>query len=87
MEAVDGNALAGPLFAHFGREMTADVGACASCGAISQIAELRVYDKAPGRVVRCRSCGSIVMVLVEIRGETRVHLDGFRLTSPGAETS
>jgi DNA-directed RNA polymerase subunit RPC12/RpoP len=87
MEAVDGNALAGPLFAYFGREMTADVGACATCGAISQIAELRVYDKAPGRVVRCRSCGSVVMVLVEIRGETHAHLDGFRLRPPAAEPS
>ena len=44
-----------------------------------QIAELRVYSRAPGTVVRCPSCGNVVIVLVEIRGETRVVLAGFAL--------
>ncbi|HWD74419.1 MAG TPA: DUF6510 family protein [Solirubrobacteraceae bacterium] len=79
MEAVDGNAIAGRLFEHFGVEMTTATGTCAHCGARAQIAELRVYDRAPGAVVRCRSCGKVVMVLVDISGHTRVHMDGFRL--------
>jgi hypothetical protein len=35
-----------------------------------------VYLEAPGTVARCRTCGSIVMVLVEIRGVTCVDLRG-----------
>jgi hypothetical protein len=77
MEALDGNAIAGELFAVFGREMTTDAGTCRTCGTTSQIAELRVYSRAPGTVVRCPGCGGVVMVIVEVRGSTRVELAGF----------
>lgn len=79
MEALDGNALAGPLFEYFGTEMTVAHGSCAYCGAIAQIAELRVYARAPGTVVRCRSCGNVVIVLVNLGDAQKVHLSGFRL--------
>jgi uncharacterized Zn finger protein len=79
MEALDGNAVAGQLFEVFGREMTVATGTCAHCGDAAQIAELRVFSRAPGTVVRCRSCGSVVIVLVEIRGVTRVMLDDYDL--------
>jgi len=79
MKALDGNAIAGPLYEVFGREMTIATGSCAHCGATAQIAELRVFSRAPGTVVRCRSCGSVVIVLVEIRGVTRMMLDDFGL--------
>ncbi len=80
MEALDGNAIGGVLLEVFGREMTAASGACRSCGAIAKIAELVVFTRAPGTVVRCRSCGNVVIVLVEVRGQTRAHLDGFALS-------
>ena len=79
MEALDGNAIAGALFEYFGTEMTVARGACVYCGATAQIAELRVYGQAPGTVVRCRSCGNVVMVLVSVRDVQKVHLSGFRL--------
>ena len=79
MDAVDGNAIAGQLHEYFGAEMTSARGTCAHCGARAMIAELAVYDRAPGAVVRCRSCGSVVMVVVEIRETTHVHHDSFRL--------
>lgn len=79
MEALDGNAIAGELFAQFEREMTTAAGSCTSCGTTSQVAELRVYAQAPGTVARCPGCGGVVMVLVEIRGSTRVHMAGFEL--------
>jgi hypothetical protein len=82
MEPLDGNAIAGQLFEYFGVEMTTAAGTCAHCGARAQIAELRVYNRAPGAVVRCRRCGRVVMVLVDISGRTRVHMDGFRLAEP-----
>ncbi|MBV8943745.1 MAG: hypothetical protein JO342_14585 [Solirubrobacterales bacterium] len=79
MEALDGNAIAGPLFEYFGTEMTVARGSCAHCGATAQIAELAVYLRAPGAVVRCRVCGKVVMVLVRIRNALRVDFSYFRL--------
>jgi hypothetical protein len=79
MEALDGNAIAGPLYEYFGAEMTIAHGACAYCGQPAQIAELRVYRQAPGAVARCRTCGNVVIVLVAVRGRMKVHLSGFRL--------
>jgi Family of unknown function (DUF6510) len=76
MEALDGNAIAGLLHNVFGAEMTTATGSCAGCGATSAVAELAVYLRAPGAVVRCRSCDGILMVLVEVRGRTCVDLTG-----------
>ena len=69
MDALDGNAIAGKLFAAFGHEMTAVVGRCTSCGGASAIAELRVYISGPGIVARCPGCASVAMVLT--RGSAR----------------
>jgi len=63
MDALDGNAIAGELFAAFGHEMTTALGTCASCGATSAIAELRVYISGPGTVARCPGCGGVVAVI------------------------
>ena len=79
MEALDGNAIAGMLFDYFGDDMTSAAGSCAHCGAFGQIAELRVYLRAPGAVARCRACGNVVIVLVDVRGGVRLDLGGFRL--------
>jgi uncharacterized Zn finger protein len=84
MEALDGNVIAGSLLEHFGVEMTTAFGSCGHCGASSQIAELVVYARAPGSVVRCPSCGQVVMVLVSVRNELRVELTALRLIdTPG----
>ena len=83
MDALDGNAIAGTLQDVFGGEMTMGNSVCAHCGAGRPVAELTVYLRAPGTVVRCRSCQNIVMVLVEIRGTTCVDLRGLdRLEHP-----
>jgi predicted RNA-binding Zn-ribbon protein involved in translation (DUF1610 family) len=70
MDALDGNAIAGELFAAFGHEMTTAVGRCTSCGARSAIAELRVYVSGPGTVARCPGCGDVAIVLA--RGTARM---------------
>jgi hypothetical protein len=86
MDALDGNAIAGALFEYFGAEMTTARGSCAHCGASAQIAQLRVYARAPGTVVRCHECGGVVLVLVDFRGNLRIDLSGFRLLeSPDAQ--
>jgi len=76
MEALDGNAIAGLLLDVFGAEMTTASGTCGNCGAAGLIAEAVVYVQAPGTVLRCRSCGSLLIVLVTIRGCTCVDMRG-----------
>ena len=76
MSALDGNAIAGQLVEVFGAELTTATGECAGCGARARIAELAVYLRAPGTVVRCRSCDGVLMVLVTVRGTTCVDLRG-----------
>ena len=74
--AVDGNAIGGLLASVFGTDMTTAVGTCGSCGAITMVAELPVYLTEIGTVVRCRSCQSVLMVFVSVRGITCVDLMG-----------
>jgi len=76
MEALDGNAIGGLLHEVFGAEMTTAMGVCADCGAAGPVAELVVYLQAPGTVVRCRSCSSILMVMVDVRGTRCIDLRG-----------
>ncbi len=76
MDALDGNAIGGLLIDVFGREMTAALSTCATCGATGPVAELAVYGLAPGTVVRCRSCDSVLMVFVAARGRICVDLSG-----------
>ena len=82
MEALDGNAIGGVLYEHYGAEMTAEAGTCRYCGARSQVAELRVYLRAPGTVGRCPACGSVVLVLVAVAGVLRVDDSGFTMAEP-----
>jgi Family of unknown function (DUF6510) len=76
MDAVDGNAIGGLLIDVFGTEMTAANSTCSTCGASRPVAELVVYRRAPGTVVRCRTCGSVLMVFVTAHGATCVDLAG-----------
>jgi Family of unknown function (DUF6510) len=76
MEALDGNAIGGLLLEVFGVEMTTATGVCGSCGAAAEVATLVVYLQAPGTVVRCRSCGGVLVVIVERRGVKCVDLRG-----------
>ena len=48
----DGNALAGPLQDVVRVDITAAVGRCTGCGRTAAMAEVRVFDHAPG-VVAC----------------------------------
>jgi hypothetical protein len=73
---LDGNAIGGLLASVFGAEMTMAVSTCGSCGAVTLVAELPVYLTEIGTVVRCRSCQSVLMVFVSVRGITCVDLMG-----------
>jgi hypothetical protein len=76
MDAVDGNAIGGLLIDVFGTEMTAADSSCGTCGATRPVAQLVVYQRAPGTVVRCRTCGSVLMVFVKAHEVVCVDLAG-----------
>jgi hypothetical protein len=82
MDPLDGNVIGGDLLTQLGREMTDARGACRHCGTASLIGELVVYAKAPGAVARCRTCGQVVIVVLQIRDEVRVDLAWFELFPP-----
>jgi hypothetical protein len=84
MDALDGNAIGGLLLETFGAEMTTATGVCDHCGAAALVAELVVYLEAPGTVVRCRSCESVVMVVARVRGINCVDLRGLAKMEPAA---
>jgi hypothetical protein len=83
MDALDGNAIAGDLFQYFGAEVTTARGSCAHCGTTAQVAELRVYPRAPGTVVRCPTCANVVMVLITIGETLTIHHKDFQM--PGLQ--
>jgi hypothetical protein len=72
----DGNALAGPLQSVLGMEITAAVGRCARCGRTAAMAEVRVFDHAPGLVARCPVCDQVLLRLVRDRGRAWLDLRG-----------
>jgi phage FluMu protein Com len=81
MDALDGNAIAGALFEHFGHEMTMAEVRCSHCQNASLMAELRVYMKAPGAVARCPDCDEVVMVIVNVRGTERLDMSNMQIIS------
>jgi hypothetical protein len=75
---LDGNALAGPLSELFAVEATVARGTCSACGAVGPLAETLVYGQAPGLVVRCRSCGEVLIVMVEAGERRWIEFDRLR---------
>jgi Family of unknown function (DUF6510) len=69
----DGNALAGPVGDLFRVDVTAAVAGCRNCGWTGPMAEVRVFDHAPGLVARCPVCDQVLLRLV--RGPGRAWLD------------
>jgi hypothetical protein len=69
----DGTALAGPLQDLVRVDVTTAVGRCSGCGRTVAMAEVRVFDHAPGVVARCPACDQVLLRLV--RGSGRAWLD------------
>ena len=83
MVALDGNAIGGLLLEVFGTDLTAAQTVCATCGATAVVAETVVYLRAPGTVVRCRTCGSVLMIIAQIRDISCVDLSGMTALDTG----
>ena len=75
---LDGNAAAGLLGELFAAEVTAARGRCGTCHAIAELGaqHLYRYANAPGAVLRCRTCESVLMVVVQSGGRYRLGMQG-----------
>ena len=74
----DGTALAGPSMRVLRVEVSTAIGRCTGCGRTGPMAEVRVFDHAPGVVARCPACDQVLLRLV--RGPGRAWLDLCGLT-------
>jgi hypothetical protein len=71
---LDGNAIGSLLIDFFGRDMTDARGRCAGCGSVSAIGALIVHRSGPGDVVRCPSCGIVLLVVSALADGPRIYL-------------
>jgi hypothetical protein len=78
VEELDGNVAAGILSEIFALEVTGARGRCDGCGNVGALGEGRAFVEAPGVVIRCRACESVLLVLVH--GDERYWLGVSGLT-------
>ena len=71
---VDGNAMAGMLGEVFAQEVTAAHIACGGCGKVEPVGAEHAYMQAPGVVMRCRHCDSVLLVVTRAEGTYRFGL-------------
>jgi Family of unknown function (DUF6510) len=84
---VDGNAVGGLMIDVFGREMTDARGSCAECGATNPLGALIAYTRAPGDVLRCPACGTVMLVAVALPASVRVSFAALRWVEPSSAAS
>lgn len=73
MLMTDGNAAAGILDDVFSAEMTASPTECAACGREGEVGSLLAFTQAPGVVLRCPACESVMVRIV--RSSRSIYLD------------
>ena len=84
MDELDGNGAAGMLSEVFALEVTAARGRCDGCGNVAALAEARAFVDAPGLVIRCRACESVLLVLVRAEGRYLLGAQGLSWIELGA---
>jgi hypothetical protein len=62
---LDGNAAGGILYEIFTVEVTASPAECAHCGQVGEIGALLAFTQAPGIILRCPTCESVMMRIVQ----------------------
>ncbi|UAJ10981.1 MULTISPECIES: DUF6510 family protein [Sphingosinicellaceae] len=70
---LDGNAAAGPLSRLFASDVTGAVVVCGECGREGALATLALYGRGTGLVLRCPTCETVNLRLLDT-GRT-IHLD------------
>lgn len=62
---LDGNAVAGVLQEIFSVEMTTSPTECTNCGCKGELGTLLAFTQAPGIVLRCPTCESVMVRIVQ----------------------
>jgi len=75
-EYLDGNAAAGVLQQLFAIEVTAMTAECVGCGDRAVLARARVYQRAPGVVLRCSGCNGVLLRLVSSPEQSWLDISG-----------
>ncbi len=83
---LDGNAAAGALAEIYGDDMTTVLAECASCGQVDHIGGLVAYVHAPGIVLRCTACATVMIRIVQTPKRTLVDVRGKRIPQPPTKT-
>jgi hypothetical protein len=65
---LDGNAAAGLFSELFSFELTTGRGRCDNCGAIAEVGAVLLFANAPGAVLRCPQCESVLMRIAKDGG-------------------
>lgn len=73
MTRLDGNVLAGPLAELLG-DPTTVIGECLGCHDTSALAQATVFTSGSRFVVRCHTCDTLLLVVIDEPGDTRVFL-------------
>jgi hypothetical protein len=73
---LDGNAAAGLLEEIFPFEMTMAHIRCAGCAAVEPVGAEMVYMDAPGMVMRCLHCESVLLTIVHGGGGCWIEMRG-----------
>ena len=79
---LDGNAVAGTLSEVYGDDMTTVLAECGGCGKVDHIGGLIAYVYAPGIVLRCTACSTILLRIVQTPMRTHVDVRGKRIPPP-----
>jgi uncharacterized Zn finger protein len=83
---LDGNAVAGTLAEIYGDDMTTVLAECASCGQVDHIGGLLTYVHAPGIVLRCTACATVMIRIVQTPKRTYLDVRGKRIPPPPIKT-
>ena len=73
---LDGNAAAGVLREVFAVDVTSAHGQCVGCGNTGSMVETRLFADAPGLVLRCASCDTVLLRLVSGGGRRWLDVRG-----------
>jgi hypothetical protein len=73
---LDGNTMAGPLGEIFPFDATTVVAQCTGCGATEVLGREMVYADAPGMIMRCVHCDTVLIRMVRGGGRTWLDMRG-----------
>lgn len=76
MTHLDGNSAGGALREIFAVDVTAAIGQCAGCGKVAPVATALAYGPAPGLVLRCPDCDSVLLRVASTSGRTWLDVRG-----------